>query len=245
MSDGDSISANIASVLIWLKAYGSDAAVATMTTSEAAGGRQVYYYIKFCPVDPTGCRCGPWNKDRWRHTKEEAVAKFRDHLYDKHRIVSDQLMQTFCDALEFETYNDPAGVEEPPEPATPPPVMTPKPKQLALPPPSVKNEPAENASSSSKRRKVETPDKAPALKSEGDDTVEIRNDVVLAINAADEPADEPPAPEPDEDTIEIGPDVMAALMHAMRLFAVTMDDAVATLGEAATTMSNFLKGQFK
>ena len=97
-----------------------------MTTSEAAGGRQVYYYIKFCPVDPEGCRCGPWNKDRWRNTKEEAVAKFRDHLYDKHRIVSDQLMQTFCDALEFETYNDPAGVEEPRGPATPPPVMTPK-----------------------------------------------------------------------------------------------------------------------
>ena len=30
--------------------YGSDDTVATMTTSEAAGGRQVYY-IKFCPVD--------------------------------------------------------------------------------------------------------------------------------------------------------------------------------------------------
>ena len=97
-----------------------------MTTSEAAGGRQVYYYIKYRPMDPTGCRCGPWNKDRWRRTKEEAVAKFKDHLYDKHRIVSDQLMQTYCDALEFETYNDAVGVKEPPEPATPPPVMTPK-----------------------------------------------------------------------------------------------------------------------
>ena len=31
--------------------YGSDDTVATMTTSEPAGGRQVYY-IKFCPVDP-------------------------------------------------------------------------------------------------------------------------------------------------------------------------------------------------
>ena len=176
-------------------------------------------YIKFCPVDPTGCRCGPWNKDRWRHTKEEAVAKFRDHLYDKHRIVSDQLMQTFCDALEFETYNDPAGVEEPPEPATPPPVMTSKPKQLALPRPPAKRTLAEKASERANRR--------------------------IKTEKLDEPPDEPPAPEPDEDTIEIGPDVMAALMHAMRLFAVTMDDAVATLGEAATTMSNFLKGQFK
>ena len=190
-----------------------------MTTSEAAGGRQVYCYIKFCPVDPTGCRAEHWNKDRRRHTKEEAVAKFRDHLYHKHRIVSDQLMQTFCDALEFETYTDPSGVEDPPEPPTPPPVMRPKPKRLALKPPPVKRTLTEKASErANKRMKTENPD---------------------------EPADEPPAPEPDEDTIEIGPDVMAALMHAMRLFAVTMDDAVATLGEAATTMSNFLKGQFK
>ena len=60
-----------------------------------------------------------WNKARWGYTKEEAVAKFRDHLYNKHRNVSDQLMQMFCDASEFETYNDPAGVEEPPEPASP------------------------------------------------------------------------------------------------------------------------------
>ena len=189
-----------------------------MTTSEAAGGRQVYY-IKFCPVDPTGCRGGPWNKRRWAYTKEEAVAKFRDHLYDKHRIVSDQLMQTFCDALEFETYNDPAGVEEPPEPATPPPVMTPKPKQLAPSPPLTKRTLAEKASERANRRmKTEKPD---------------------------EPPDEPPAPEPDEATVEIGRNEMAALMHAMRLFAVTMDDAVATLGEAAATMSNFLKGQLK
>ena len=122
----------------------------------------MYCYIKFCPVDLTGCRCGPWNKDRWRHTKEEAVAKFRDHLYDKHRVVSDQLMQTFCDALEFETYNDPAGVEEPRGPATPPPVMTPKPKQLALPPPPAKRTLAEKASERTKRSmKTEKPDEPP------------------------------------------------------------------------------------
>ena len=50
-----------------------------------------------------------------------------------------------------------------------------------------------------------------------------------------EPPDEPPAPEPDEATVEIGRNEMAALMHATRLFAVTM----------AATMSNFLEGQLK
>ena len=190
-----------------------------MTTSEAAGGRQVYCYIKFCPVDPTGCRAEHWNKDRRRHTKEEAVAKFRDHLYHKHRIVSDQLMQTFCDALEFETYNDPAGVEEPPEPATPPPVMTPKPKQLALPPPPAKRTLAEKASERANRRmKTEKPD---------------------------EPPDEPPAPEPDEATVQIGRNDMTAFMRATHVFSVTMDDAVAKLGEAAATMSNLLEAQLQ
>ena len=190
-----------------------------MTTSEAAGGRQVYCYIKFCPVDPTGCRCGPWNKDRWRHTKEEAVAKFRDHLYDKHRVVSDQLMQTFCDALEFETYNDPAGVEEPPEPPTPPPVMRPKPKRLALKPPPVKRTLTEKASErANKRMKTENPD---------------------------EPADEPPAPEPDKATFEIGRNDMAALMHATRGVVVTIDDTVTKLGEAAAKLSNLLEAHLQ
>ena len=187
-----------------------------MTTSEAAGGRQVYY-IKFCPVDPTGCRGGPWNKDRWRHTKEEAVAKFRDHLYHKHRIVSDQLMQTFCDALEFETYTDPSGVEDPPEPPTPPPVMRPKPKQLALPPPPAKRILAEKAYERANRRmKTEHPD---------------------------EPADEPPAPEPDEATVEIDRNDIAELLHATRSFAEKMDDAVATFVEAAATMSNIVEAR--
>ena len=97
-------------------------------------------------------------------------------------------MQTFCDALEFETYNDPSGVEEPPEPPTPPPVMRPKPKQLALKPPPVKRTLTEKASERANRRmKTENPD---------------------------EPADEPPAPEPDTATFEIGRNDMAALMHA-------------------------------
>ena len=121
--------------------------------------------------------------------------------------------------MEFETYTDPSGVEDPPEPPTPPPVMRPKPKQLALPPPPAKRTLAEKASERANRRiKTEKPD---------------------------EPPDEPPAPEPDEATVEIGRNDMAALMHATRLFAVTMDDAVATLGEAAATMNNLFKGQFK
>ena len=97
-------------------------------------------------------------------------------------------MQTFCDALEFETYNDPAGVEEPPEPPTPPPVMRPKPKRLALKPPPAKRTLTEKASERANRRmKTENPD---------------------------EPADEPPAPEPDKATFEIGRNDMAALMRA-------------------------------
>ena len=215
-----------------------------MTTSGAANGRE-RYYIKICPVGKDQCHDFIWDPKNYGDTKDEVIDKFKDHLRCVHSFDSRKVpgvVESLCEILETETFLETAA-EDTPTPPMPASALTPK--QPAMPPPSVENEPAENASSSSKRRKVETPDKAPALKSEDDDTVEIRNDVVLAINAADEPADEPPAPEPDEDTIEIGPDVMAALMHAMRLFAVTMDDAVATLGEAATTMSNFLKGQFK
>ena len=61
----------------------------------------------------------------------------------------------------------------------------------------------------------------------------------------DVPPDEPPAPEPDEATVEIGRNDMAALMHATRVFAVTMDDAVTKLGEAAATMNNLLESQLQ
>ena len=50
---------------------------------------------------------------------------------------------------------------------------------------------------------------------------------------------------PDEATVEMGRNEMAAFMHAAQLFAVTMDDAVATLGEAAATMNNLFKSQCK
>ena len=44
MSDGDSISANIVSFLIWLKACGSVGAVGPMPTTDAAGGKVVHYF---------------------------------------------------------------------------------------------------------------------------------------------------------------------------------------------------------
>ena len=95
--------------------------------------------------------------------------------------------------------------------------MTPKPKQLALPPPRAKRTLAEKASERANRRmKTEKPD---------------------------EPPDEPPAPEPDEATVEIGRNDMAALMRATRLFAERMGDAVTTIGEAATTINNLLEDQ--
>ena len=184
-----------------------------MTTSGAANGRE-RYYIKICPVGKDQCHDFIWDPKNYGDTKDEVIDKFKDHLRCVHSFDSRKVpgvVESLCEILETETFLETAA-EDTPTPPMPASALTPK--QPAMPPPSVENEPAENASSSSKTRKVKPPD-------------------------------EPPAPEPDEDTIEIGPDVMAALMHAMRLFAVTMDDAVATLGEAAATMSNFLKGQIK
>ena len=53
MSDGDSISANIVSFLIWPKACGSVGAVGPMPTTDAAGGK-IVHYIKECPMNPEG-----------------------------------------------------------------------------------------------------------------------------------------------------------------------------------------------
>ena len=60
-----------------------------------------------------------------------------------------------------------------------------------------------------------------------------------------EPPDEPPAPEPDEATVQIGRNDMTAFMRATHVFSVTMDDAVAKLGEAAATISNSLEAQLQ
>ena len=143
-------------------------------------------------------------------TKDEVIDKFKDHLRCVHSFDSRKVpgvVESLCEILETETFLETAA-EDTPTPPMPASALTPK--QPAMPPPSVENEPAENASSSSKTRKVKPPD-------------------------------EPPAPEPDEATVEIGRNDMAALMRATRVFAGTMDDAFTKLGEAAATMSNFYR----
>ena len=97
--------------------------------------------------------------------------------------------------------------------------MTSKPKQLALPRPPAKRTLAEKASERANRR--------------------------IKTEKLDEPPDEPPAPEPDEATVQIGRNDMTAFMRATHVFSVTMDDAVAKLGEAAATMSNLLEAQLQ
>ena len=100
-------------------------------------------------------------------------------------------------------------------------------EQHANPPPVVKNEPAENASSSSKKRKVETPDKAPALKSDGGDTVKIKHELVLQINAADE-------------QIQLAVENTATWNAATREYVATMEDAISTLEDSRNAMTKLL-----
>ena len=160
-------------------------------------------------------------------TKDEVIDKFKDHLRCVHSFDSRKVpgvVESLCEILETETFLETAA-EDTPTPPMPASALTPK--QPAMPPPSVENEPAENASSSSKRRKVETPDKAPALKSEDDDTVEIRNDVVLAINAAD-------------DHIQQAVRNTITWNTATRHYVATMDDAISTLENSRDAMNILL-----
>ena len=160
-------------------------------------------------------------------TKDEVIDKFKDHLRCVHSFDSRKVpgvVESLCEILETETFLETAA-EDTPTPPMPASALTPK--QPAMPPPSVENEPAENASSSSKRRKVETPDKAPALKSEDDDTIEIRADVVLAINAAD-------------DQIQTAIRNTKVWNRATRSYVATMDDAISTLESSRDTMNNLL-----
>ena len=79
------------------------------------------YWIKACPVDPTRCRGWKWNKKRWGHTKDEAILRFKEHLYNKHKFTEPSAIETICECLEFETYIDEEDkVEEPAEPLAPP-----------------------------------------------------------------------------------------------------------------------------
>ena len=208
-----------------LKVYGS-VAVATMTTSGAANGRE-RWYVKYCPVGQNRCQNISWDKDKWGDTKDEVIEKFKEHLRFAHGFRGDNylgVVEKLCDMLETESFIDTAA-EDVPTPPMPASVSTPK--QHANPPPVVKNEPAENASSSSKRRKVETPDKAPALKSEGGGTVEISRVVVLAINAAD-------------DHIQQAIRNTKTWNRATRTYVATMDDAISTLENSRDAMNNLL-----
>ena len=91
-----------------------------MTTTPPAGGKLVYW-IKECPLDAKHCKGPKWNKKRWGHTKDEAILRFKEHLYSKHGITVPWAIETICECLEFETYIDEEDkVEEPAEPLAPP-----------------------------------------------------------------------------------------------------------------------------
>ena len=160
-------------------------------------------------------------------TKDEVIDKFKDHLRCVHSFDSRKVpgvVESLCEILETETFLETAA-EDTPTPPMPASALTPK--QPAMPPPSVENEPAENASSSSKRRKVETPDKAPALKSDGGDTVKIKHELVLQINAADE-------------QIQLAVENTATWNAATRKYVATMEDAISTLENSRDAMNTLL-----
>ena len=103
MSDGDSISANIVSFLIWLKACGSVGAVGKMPTTDAAGSKLVHY-IKECPVNPKGCKGHTWNKQNWGYSKEDLIERFKEHLYIRHRILEEDVVEEAIDRAEIDSY---------------------------------------------------------------------------------------------------------------------------------------------
>ena len=91
-----------------------------MTTTPPAGGKLVYW-IKECPLGAKHCKGPKWNKKRWGHTKDEAILRFKEHLYNKHKFTEPSAIETICECLEFETYIDEEDkVEEPAEPLAPP-----------------------------------------------------------------------------------------------------------------------------
>ena len=100
MPDGDSISANIVSFLIWLKAYGSVGAVGPMPATDAAGGKLVHY-IKKCSANPEGCKDHTWN---WGYSNEDLIERFKEHLYSRHRIVAEDFVEEAIELAEFDSY---------------------------------------------------------------------------------------------------------------------------------------------
>ena len=74
---------------------------------------------------------------------------------------------------------------------------------------------------------METPDKAPALKSDGGDTVKIKHELVLQINAADE-------------QIQLAVENTATWNAATREYVATMEDAISTLEDSRNAMTKLL-----
>ena len=143
-------------------------------------------------------------------TKDEVIDKFKDHLRCVHSFDSRKVpgvVESLCEILETETFLETAA-EDTPTPPMPASALTPK--QPAMPPPSVENEPAENASSSSKRRKVAPPDESPAPEPDKA-TVEIgRQEMAAQVHATE--------------AIETSLVNAKKLARATRLFALTLDD---------------------
>ena len=85
----------------------NEAAVATMPTTEAEGtevaGDKLCFYIQECPMDKN-CKGPRWRKNRWGYTRDEAILKFRDHLWNKHSIKDPELVEDLCGRLVFECY---------------------------------------------------------------------------------------------------------------------------------------------
>ena len=78
-----------------------------MPTTAAEGtevaGDQLVYYIKECTVD-ANCKGSKWSRKRWGYTKDEAIFKFKEHLWKRHGIKNPELVEDLCDRLVFECY---------------------------------------------------------------------------------------------------------------------------------------------
>ena len=74
-----------------------------MPTTEATDGKLVHY-IKECPVNPKGCKGHTWNKQNWGYSKEDLIERFKEHLYNKHGVTGEVVIQIAIDLAEFDSY---------------------------------------------------------------------------------------------------------------------------------------------
>ena len=97
--------------------YGS-VAVATMTTSGAANGRE-RYCIKECPVGKEMCQEFISDPKSYGDTKDEVIDKFKEHLRCVHHLFGEQylgVVESLCDNLETGTFFDTAAADTPTPP---------------------------------------------------------------------------------------------------------------------------------